>query len=374
MKGQPQLSMPAQVGDGRIPLCLLTGFLGAGKTTLLNRLVRHGEMAGTVVLINEFGQVGIDHHLVQTADESMLLLDSGCLCCSMRGDFVNALQSLDERASQGRIPPIRRIIVETTGLADPVPVLYSLREDRHMAARFFCDSLLTVVDSCVGPNLLARHGEAVRQIVMADRLLISKGDMVDRGRREALDAWLNTLNPSAPRLSVNHGEILPDQLFSGGLQRVETPGVALDGHRHGHGGVHEGSGVASFVVHFPQPVSWPGLVVVMGDILRDYGAALLRVKGIVNSAGFEAPVVIHCIRTTAHPPERLASWPTEGELADRRGRLVFIFQELDDAAIADIRARLVSLPDDDAAWRRWVADPRMSTRDWLEPRPEAGIA
>jgi len=169
---------PRAPDDGRIPVCLLTGFLGAGKTTLLNRLMGHPEMAGTVLLINEFGEVGIDNHLVETLDDQTVILDSGCLCCTMNGDLIEALKSLHERMSRREIPPMRRVFIETTGLADPVPVVNTLMENRHVNVRYVCDGVVTVVDAKHLPLRLKDSKEAAEQIAFADQIILNKTDLV----------------------------------------------------------------------------------------------------------------------------------------------------------------------------------------------------
>ncbi|OIQ93501.1 putative GTP-binding protein YjiA [mine drainage metagenome] len=391
----------------RIPVCLLTGFLGSGKTTLLNRLTSRPEMEGTAVLINEFGEVGIDHHLVETVDDSILLLDSGCLCCTMHGDFIKTLKSLHERASRREIPPIRRVIIETTGLADPVPVIYTLMEERYVSARYVCDSVLAVVDASRGREQLEPHREAVRQIVMADRLLITKNDLSDRSKRDSLDAWLDVLNPSAPRLHATHGDIAPDLLFSSGIYSPSEhmPNVAAwlgdeaekhllneheahqcaapdhcqdpdHHHEHRHRARHDdhdrhhghSKTIRTFTVSFDQSVSWRGLSVVMGHILMEHGSRLLRVKGVLNVSGSPDPMVVQCVQDVAYPPVRLKQWPKQGPLADRRGRLVFIAQNLSETATSDIMAQLSSLPNDDMAARILATNPLLPTRCWLNQR------
>lgn len=373
-------SVSTDTGIGRIPVCLLTGFLGSGKTTVLNRLTRRPEMEGTAVLINEFGEVGIDHHLVEAVDESILLLESGCLCCSMHGDFIKTLKSLHERQSRREIPAIRRVIVETTGLADPVPIIYTLMEERYVAARYVCDSVLTVVDGNHGPDQLVHHGEAVRQVAMADRLLITKSDIADRNAREKLHIMLERLNPTAPRLQVTHGEIDPVLLFSGGLYSPSEriPNVAdwlgeealnqqAHRHSHDHGHVHGGA-ITSFTVCFDQPAPWRGMAVTMGRILMDYGSRLLRAKGVIGVVGTMIPMVVQCVQDVAYPPVRLAKWPADGPLSDRRGRMVFIGRGLSKEDVADIKARLTILPDDNAAMRMVATTPLLPTRCWLNQR------
>jgi len=429
---------PRAPDDGRIPVCLLTGFLGAGKTTLLNRLMGHPEMAGTVLLINEFGEVGIDNHLVETLDDQTVILDSGCLCCTMNGDLIEALKSLYERMSRREIPPIRRVIIETTGLADPVPVVNTLMENRHVNVRYVCDGIVTVVDATLGLDQIARHSEALRQVSIADLLLIGKCDLASRPIRAALTSALARVNPSARVLEMRHGDVGPDDLFGVGLYTADrrarsidewlgwtapaarapsspvsgdapdtrrhgcdhpTHGPACDGtdhgdapadadghhgHAHGHGGHHDhdhhpreeteiaasshGTGIASFVVSFDAPVPWRSLAVAMGQILARFGDRLLRVKGLVRALGEEAPIVVQCVRDNAYAPVKLPRWPQDGVFADRRGRLVFIVEEIGADGEAEIRARLAALPGDTAAVQILARHPNLATRCWLAAR------
>lgn len=391
--------VPARTGPAvpvdRIPVSLLTGFLGAGKTTLLNKLMKHPAMAGTAVLINEFGEVGIDHHLVERLDETMILLDSGCLCCSVQGDLIAALKQLHLRSSKREIPPITRVVIETTGLADPVPVIYTLMEERFVAARFVCDSVLTVVDATHGLSQIDHHPEALRQIAMADRLLITKGDLAGPATRPALDARLDTLNPGALRLDVRHGQIEPDLLFGSGIYSTagKLPDVAAwlgeerileESARAAQASAplrwtrqpapvravvpRHDEAVSSFVVRFDAPVPWHGFSVAMGRILESYGPRLLRVKGLMNVAGDDLPQVIQCVQDVAYPPLRLPAWPTGGPFDDRQGRLVFITRDIGEEEQELIRTLLAHLPSNAVAARAIASKPFMSTRCWLSQR------
>lgn len=402
---RPPTPLPSKSGVDRIPVTLLTGFLGAGKTTLLNHLIKQPDMAGAAVLINEFGEVGIDHHLVDKVDESLMILDSGCVCCSMQGDLVKALKDLHGRSSRREIPPITRVLIETTGLADPVPVIYTLLEHSYVMARFVCDGVVTAVDSTHGLQQLATHQEAVRQVAMADRLLLTKADLTDTRARTALEARLTELNPGATRIEVRQGHVSPADLFGGGLYTAagklpdvaawlgeeaaraqpapSAPGTPTTWSRkrtpapvtHSAPERHDAS-VRSFVVGFDQPVPWYGFAATMGSILQAHGPHLLRVKGLMNIAGSEdKPLVIHCVQNVAYPTLRLATWPAQSEFQDHRGRLVFIVRALPDTQEQAIREALANLPSHPAAARLVAASPWLPTKCWLtQPMPGAGAA
>ncbi|WP_234052364.1 MULTISPECIES: GTP-binding protein [unclassified Xanthobacter] len=363
--------------DPRIPVSVLTGFLGAGKTTLLNHLVTHPDMAGTALLINEFGAVGIDHHLVERIGETMVLLESGCVCCTVRGDLVAALEQLHDKLSRRQIPQVNRVVIETTGLADPVPVVWTLMEHRFVATRFRCDGVITLVDARLGAGQLERHEEARRQVAMADRILLTKADLADRTAREQLEARLQALNPAAPRLTVTHGAIEPRRILDAGLyapgsrpaeiERWMAEAAAPDSAAPSaaHAG---GPPVTTFTCFFNRQVPWRGFAVTMGQILAEYGPRLMRVKGLMNVAGLTAPVVVQCVEGVAYPPVRLPRWPSDGKRFDMRGRLVFIARDLPQAAMDDIRQRLEELPADGPALKAAATTPLLPTRCWLSAR------
>ncbi|MDF3837605.1 GTP-binding protein [Cupriavidus basilensis] len=380
----------------RIPVSLLTGFLGAGKTTLLNHWVHQQGMAGVAVLVNEFGEVGIDHHLVDAVSDRMLLLDSGCLCCNMQGDLVAALKSLFTRVARREIAPITRVVIETTGLADPVPVLYTLMEEPFVCARYVCAEVITAISATHGLEQLHEYAESRRQIMAADRVLITKCDQASTAELGRLEEELQSLNPQASRVQVRHGvadlgvllsstgvygrtdlapglqawlgaEIARQSEAAGGISGGEVPrsGRYLpQAHKRGRHSAH----VHSFVITFDRPVPWFGFAVAMGQILRRHGAALLRAKGLMCVAGDAHPRVVQCVQDVAYPPVRLRAWPHERPFEDGRGRLVFIVRNLASAQIEAIRATFADLPSDIAALRASVADWELPTRCWLSQR------
>ncbi len=407
----------------RIPVNLLTGFLGSGKTTLLNHWVHLPAMAGVAVLVNEFGEVGIDHHLVDTVDEQTVLLDSGCLCCAMQGDLIGTLKNLALRASRREIAPVTRVIIETTGLADPVPVLYTLMENAFVAARYACDGVATVVSATHGLDQLRDFSEATRQVVAADLLFISKCDRATPSMLAALQQALSQLNPSAPQRQIRDGKDDASALLSCGLYRPVTklpslvqwlgeealhqaaeqdrekakPGWlagAESSRVAGAGGYTAGrplaetwrerrdvravepprstaphtAGVTSFVITFDQPVPWVGFAVALGQILSQRGKQLLRIKGLINVVGTVRPQVIQCVQGVAYPSVTLSAWPAEGPFRDGCSRLVFIARGLEEAQMDAIRAALAQLPADAVALRMSAGDSMLPTRCWLAQR------
>ena len=343
--------MPVLNTERRIPVTLLTGFLGAGKTTLLNHLLGQPDMTHAAVLINEFGRIAVDHHLVTRIDEELVMLDSGCLCCTVRGDLTRSLTDLFMRSLHRKIAPLRRVLIETTGLADPAPVIYTLMEDFFIAERFRIDGVVTVVDAAHGAGQLARHPEAVKQVAMADRLLISKGDLVAAPENTELSQLLRRLNPAASQTHVLHGQLAAASICGIGMYAPgnKSPEVAhwlaeekvRDERRRTHGHTHHhphdadrhDAEVYSFALSFDLPLPWGAFAKTLDSLLRENGEHILRVKGLLNVKGDDQPRVIHCVQHTRYPHTRLDDWPADPHCNDRKSRLVFIVRGLDQGVI-----------------------------------------
>jgi G3E family GTPase len=366
----------------RFPVSLLTGFLGSGKTTVLNHLLRHPGMARTVVVVNEFGDVGLDHELIESSTEDMILLQSGCLCCSIRGDLIETLRNLFLRQVRGEMPPFDRVVIETTGLADPAPILHTLMRDPLISARFRLDGVITTVDAATGSATLDRQIESVKQAAVADRLLLTKTDLVEAAATHRLESRLRALNPAAPIIRVANGEVEPSRLFDAGLYNPKTKSLDVQrwlraeaylppeqGHDHKHGHHHHGEhghrdhGLGSDLDHgageeghaphhqhdhvhdvnrhddhirsvclvMDEPVNGDALDRWLEALLLLKGPDILRVKGIVNVKGLSGPFVIHGVQHIFHPPVMMKKWPS----ADRRTRIVFITRDVDEAMLRD---------------------------------------
>lgn len=345
-----------------IQVSLLTGFLGSGKTTLLNKLVKHPDMVETAVLINEFGEIGLDHQLVERIDENTVLLNAGCLCCTVQGDLVNALSDLFIKRVKEQVPYFRRVLIETTGLADPAPVIHMLMTAPVISNRYALDGIITTVDAVNADSQMNRHEESVKQAAVADRIVITKTDLVETPALEALEARLNTLNPGAPKIRVVMGEIGPETLFDTGLYDPKTKSVdvrrwlrdeAYETHDHGHGNDHHhhdhahdvnrhDASISAFCVTRDAPIDWEAFVAWIRILIGQHGEKLLRIKGILNIAGRDKPIAVHGVQHLFHDPAELAAWPDD----DRRSRLVFITRDLDQSVIED---KLDSLSEQAAA-------------------------
>ncbi|HJQ57633.1 MAG TPA: GTP-binding protein [Vineibacter sp.] len=388
----------SEAAEERIPVSVLTGFLGSGKTTVLRELLRKPEMGDTAVIINEFGEIGLDHQLVEKSDEDGLVtLNSGCLCCTVRGDLVRTMSELYLKRSRGEITPFKRMVVETTGLADPAPILHTLMTDPLLASRFRMDGVVTTVDAVNGAGTLDNHAESVKQAAVADRLLVTKADIASQSQIEALRGRLHMLNPGAPLLNVKHGEVSPADVMNAGLYNPETKTADVkrwlreeaylaehdahghhhhgDGHHHDHDhhhGAKASSGspddpfagpgpddanahrdqdphdinrhddrVRSFCLVFDKPLPWATIAAAFDALVTYRGPDLLRIKGILNVTDSDKPVVVHGVQHVFHPPAVLEKWPDD----DRRTRIVFITRDIPESTIRKVFTSFIETSD-----------------------------
>ncbi|MGE0005513.1 MAG: GTP-binding protein [Parvibaculaceae bacterium] len=347
-----------------IPVSVITGFLGAGKTTLLNSLLKDPMLAGAAVIINEFGEIGLDHLLVERSDENVFEMASGCLCCTIRGDLIDTMLKLIAKRDRSEIKAFDRIVVETTGLADPAPVLHTVMSEPELLGRCRLESVVTVVDGAQGEATLDAHAEAVKQAAVADRLVLTKLDLLSgREGEDALHSLigrLRALNPSARLLTTHRGEATAARLFNSGLYNPATKSLdarawlnaeayeagekrrrhrhhhgpeADHGHAHHHDVSRHDDHIHSFTFSDARAISPQGLDMFLGLLQSYHGANMLRMKGIVKVADDpKRPVVLHGVQHIYHPPVRLAHWPDR----DERTRMVFIVKDIEKRLIEDL--------------------------------------
>ena len=336
----------------RVPVSVLTGFLGSGKTTVLNHLVQDPALNRTLVVVNEFGEIGLDHDLMaHSADRVVIEMSSGCLCCTIRGDLAETLREAPARFAQAGKPWFDRVVIETTGLADPAPILHTLMTESAIARRYRLDGVVATIDTVNGDDTLDRQVESVKQAAVADRLILTKTDLAQPQKLRALRDRLRALNPGATQLIAEHGAIHPQSLFDAGLfnPTTKTPDVQRwlksEAYTHPHGHQQGGHGhahhhnqvnrhdahIKALCVTIDEPISSAAFEAWLEVLLLYRGADFLRGKGIVNLAEFSGPVVIHGVQHIFHPAVPLEEWPSE----DRRSRIVFITRDIDEAVLRD---------------------------------------
>jgi len=334
--------------DTLIPINVITGFLGSGKTTVLAKLLRAPDMGETAVLINEFGEVGLDHQLIEHAEESTLLLENGCLCCAIRDDLKTSLRNLFSRCARGEIPQFKRVVIETSGLADPVPIAYTIMAEPVLQYHFRLGNVVTVVDAVTGLESLARYPESEKQAAIADRIVLSKTDLCEPGDEAALRSKLAEINHAAPiidaaREGVDAATLLAQDIYAPDISELGGKRAAIDawlgdhdrGHDGGQDGGHEDahaahtSDVSSFCLWFEGPLDWTAFGIWMTMLLNRHGDKVLRIKGMLNVEGVADPVLINGVQHVVHPPTHMTGWPD----ADHRSRIVFITRGISRNAI-----------------------------------------
>lgn len=334
--------------SAKFPVAVLTGFLGSGKTTLLRRLLTDPGMVRTAVLINEFGEIGLDHLLVRSVVGDTIVLQNGCICCTLRTDLQQGLRDLIDGSSQGKFPEFDRIVIETTGLADPAPIAQTLLLDPMLRHQVHLANIVTTVDGMLGVTQLREHPESLRQAAIADRLVITKTDLVSGDHAAALRRDLSRLNPTSRIFDVQSDDFDAAALLTHGvtdpaskLREVQhwlDASAAADhdhDHHHDFDGVHEQHGsihssdIKSFSLRVEEQIDWAAFGVWLTALLHRHGEKVLRVKGLLNVADASGPVVLHGVQHVIHPAIHLEEWPDQ----DHASRIVFVLQGIDPALV-----------------------------------------
>ena len=314
-------------GGNGIPVIVVTGFLGAGKTTLIRALLDSKDGANSAVIVNEFGEIGIDDALLRAGSDATVLLGNGCVCCRHTSELEATLRGLFIDRSRGAIPSFERVLIETSGLADPGPILQSFLAERGLHETYGLQQVVTVVDAVSGAANIDTYPEARRQVALADLIIITKTDLAPPRAIQRLEAQLRLLNGSAGIVLAEAGKGASQALISGSMVQALAE-RAMSGH------AAHSTGIGSFVLSFDIPLDWPAFAVTMRTLAALRGADLLRVKGLLSVDGAQGPVAVHYVRHLAHPPTELKSWPD----GDRRSRLVFITRNIEKQAVADLFA------------------------------------
>jgi G3E family GTPase len=323
----------------RVPLVVVTGFLGAGKTTLIRNLLRTPEGADTLVVVNELGEVGIDDALLKTGGDATVLMGNGCLCCVLRSDLQKTLAEVLAERARGELPAFQQILLETSGLADPVPILQTLTADRGLASQLHLQAVVTVVDAVLGSRTLREAPEARRQIAVADRVILTKVDLAGEENARALEAEVYALNPSPLITRAADGRVPAEVILADNAALTEPVYPARERGRHR-------SDVESFALRFDRPLAWPAVEQVLELLARLRGHDILRAKGLLDIKGCKGPVVVHQVQHLTAKPIELERWPD----ADRVSRLVFIVRGIaraDVERLLDIACRLAEEPGDE---------------------------
>jgi G3E family GTPase len=332
------------------PVSIITGYLGSGKTTLLNALLAQDDMADTAVVINEFGEVAIDHLLVETSLENAVVLQSGCICCTVRGDLVDTLTDLEDKRARGLIPPYSRVLVETTGLADPAPIIQTLETEAVLAPIAKLGTVVATIDAVNGLDQLAQFPEPVSQMAHADVVIVTKTDMADRATTDAVMAAVRRINPTVEIRVVSYGRVKAAELFRDKTELVsllaaQDAGHHHDDHAHDHGHDHDQAHAHEHHVSDPNrhdhgivatslvretPLPWDGVAKWLRSLISLKGGDVLRLKGVLDIAGIDKPVVIQGVHHLIHPPTTLAAWPP----GPRGSKIVVIARHIDGQQLA----------------------------------------
>ena len=363
-----------------IPVTVITGFLGSGKTTLLSGLLKNEEMKNTAVIINEFGEVGLDHALIECSDENIVEMQNGCICCTIRGDLHKTLIDLFDKMTKGQVKPFDRVVIETTGLADPVPIIHTLMSSFDLHRVYTLDGVITVVDAANGEDTLNTQQESVKQVAMAERIILSKTDIAKKATQESLIKRLEALNPAVIIIPGMGGNVSISDVFDLGTydpnnkSRDVKAWLAAEKyedthdhshHHHPHGQDHHhyhkhdvsrhGDNIQSFAMTSDKPVNSHAYNFFLHLLAGSMGADLLRVKGIINVAGEDSPAVVHGVQHIFHPVQWLDRWPDE----DTRTRLVFIVRNIEKESIQALFDALMGVKDPDAT-------PKEVAKAWMQ--------